>query len=203
MFTLETRAHVAGLTAAAAYDFLIVPTARDFSSWWPGTHLACKVLHRGVGPSGKPSDVGTRIYMEQMIGPFRVRETADIVDAVPGRRFTRQVIVGVRLPIFITFDLVDEQNGVTITHTIQAGWSGLRRILDPLFRLYFTRAFAVALDEHLRNEYQLLRDVVKPAADPVVDASQAAARQTMQLPALNLSQLPIPTAPLPTGFAQP
>lgn len=192
MFTLETRAHVAGLSARAAYDFLVLPPSRGFQDWWPGTHLLTKVLRRGVAADGKPSDLGSRIYMEQMIGPFHVCETADIVEAIPGRRFTRQVIIGLRLPIFITFDLVEEAGGTTITHTICAGWRGIRRVLDPLFRLYFTRAFAAALDEHLRTEYELLRDVL-PKVEPVV-AAQPTNRKTMQLPALDLSTLSLPTS---------
>jgi hypothetical protein len=191
MFTLETRAHVAGLSARAAYDYMIVPPAHDFQAWWPGTHLVSKVLRRGVGPEGEPNDIGTVVYLEQMIGPFHVRETAEIVEAIPGRSFTRRIfVVGIRLPIFITFDLEDTANGVTIAHTIRAGWRGLPRILDPLFRLYFTKAFADALDEHLRLEYELLREVVKPAVETVAAAPRPATRPTVQLPALNLSMLP-------------
>lgn len=199
MFTLETRAHVAGLSARAAYDFMIVPTASEFQTWWPGTHLVSKVLRQGVAADGKPSDIGTRIYLEQMIGPFRVRETADIIAATPGRSFTRQVIIGMRLPIFITFDLEDDADGVVITHTIRAGWSGVRRILDPLFRLYFTAAFAAALDEHLLIEYELLRDVVRPKTY----AAPQPARATMQLPALDLSTLPIPSGAIASEIVQP
>jgi hypothetical protein len=32
------------------------------------------------------------------------------------------------------------------------------RILDPLFRRYFSDEFAVAMDEHARTEFALLRD---------------------------------------------
>lgn len=198
MFKLETRAHVTGLSARAAYDFMIVPPAHDFQTWWPGTHLVSRVLRQGVASDGKPCDVGTRIYLEQMIGPFHVRETADIVAATPGRSFTRQVIVaGLRLPIFITFDLEDDRTGVTITHTIRAGFCGVGRLLDPLFRLYFTKRFAAELDEHLRIEYVLLREVVKPEPQPAAAVAQQATRQTVQMPALDLSALP-----LPTGFVQ-
>lgn len=199
MFTLETRAHVAGLSARAAYDFMIVPTASAFQTWWPGTHLVSRVLRQGVAADGTPSDVGTRVYLEQMIGPFRVRETADIIAATPGRSFTRQVIIGMRLPIFITFDLEDDADGVVITHTIRAGWSGVRRILDPLFRLYFTAAFAAALDEHLLIEYELLRDVVRPKTY----AAPQPARATMQLPALDLSTLPIPSGAIASEIVRP
>jgi hypothetical protein len=31
-------------------------------------------------------------------------------------------------------------------------------VLDPLFRLYFSRRFAAAMDEHVRKEFPLLRD---------------------------------------------
>lgn len=198
MFMLETRAHVAGLSARAAYDFMIVPLDREFQAWWPGTHLVSRVLRQGVAADGRPHPVGTLIYLEQMIGRFHVRETAEIVEALPPRRFVRRVIKGFRLPIFIAFDLEEDDAGLTIIHTIQAGFRGLGRVLDPLFRLYFTRRFAEALDEHLRIEYVLLREVTQPAAAPARSMNRNAARPTVQLPALDL-----PTLPITPGIPQP
>lgn len=57
-----------------------------------------------------------------------------------------------------TFDFIDYDGGVAITHTTSAGFRGAGRILDPMFRLYFSEQFARALDEHVKTEFLLLRD---------------------------------------------
>jgi hypothetical protein len=48
--------------------------------------------------------------------------------------------------------------GWTCGHTIRAGFGGVRRVLDPLLRLYFSAEFAAAMDEQARTEFPLLRD---------------------------------------------
>ena len=53
--------------------------------------------------------------------------------------------------------------GVHIAHTITAGLRGPGRVLDPLLRLYFSRGFARAMDEHVRAEFPKLRDVLYAA----------------------------------------
>lgn len=53
--------------------------------------------------------------------------------------------------------------GVMITHRIRAGWAGWGRILDPLFRLYFSRSFAAALDTHVRTELRLFGERLRAA----------------------------------------
>jgi len=158
MFTLTTQAHIVGLSSHAVFDFFVHSTDEDFQAWWPDVHLNCRMIRRS------PNHVGNIIEFDQLIGPYRVREKGIIVEAIPGRRFARQVIQGVRLPIFIAFDLVEDERGVTITHTINAGYRGIGRILDPLFRLFFTRKFIAALDEHLLMEFELLRNVTTVAA---------------------------------------
>jgi hypothetical protein len=64
----------------------------------------------------------------------------------------------IRLPARLELELTDYEGGVAITHTTSAGFSGAGRILDPLVRLYFSKRFAQALDEHVKTEFQLLRD---------------------------------------------
>ena len=165
MFSFATQAHVEGLRARDVYEFFLDSTESDFQAWFPGVHLGYRVVR------GAASHVGRVIQFDQNIGPYRVRETARIVEAVPYRRFVRQVIRGFQLPIFVTFDLADEARGVRITHTIQAGHPGLGRVLDPLYRLYFTRKFLAALDEHVLAELLLLPNVVKRTSD---DGSKSA-----------------------------
>lgn len=84
--------------------------------------------------------------------------TGVVVAAEPGRKIMWQLKKGIRLPVRLTVELADQERGVAIRHTITAGWTGLGRLLDPLFRLYFSSRFAAAMDEHVRTEFPLLRD---------------------------------------------
>ena len=162
MITLETQVHVAGLRAKTVFEFLLNATDRDYQTWWPGVHLRCRTLKRCHG------HVGSVMYFDQFIGDYRVRHTDVIVEAVPCRRISRQVLKGpIRLPVRIVFELEDDDEGVTITHTIYAGFSGLLRVFDPAFRLHFSERFAVAMDEHMKAECQLLRNL---SSTPVVIA---------------------------------
>ena len=64
----------------------------------------------------------------------------------------------VDLPARLSLQLVDVDDGVEITHTVQAGFPGLGRLFDPLLRLFLSPAFARDLDDHVRTEFPLLRD---------------------------------------------
>jgi len=77
---------------------------------------------------------------------------AAVVHVVP------QLRKGVRLPVWLTLELVDRDSGVDLRHMITAGFGGVGRVLDPLLRRYFSAEFAAAMDEHARTEFPLLRD---------------------------------------------
>lgn len=158
MFSFATQAHIAGLKAHDAFEFLLRAEDADFQAWWPGMHHRCIILHRTA------NHVGTKLRFVQTIGPYHVNETARITEVVPDRKIVRQVIVVIPLPIYVTFELAadatgTDSNGTTLTHTIHAGYGGFGALLDPLFRIFFTRKFIAALDEHLRYEFELLREV--------------------------------------------
>jgi hypothetical protein len=72
-----------------------------------------------------------------------------------------QLKKGLALPAWLTLKLADDTAGVLITHTIEAGFSGLGTLLDPLLRLYFSNAFSQAMDEHVRTEFPKLRDMLR------------------------------------------
>jgi hypothetical protein len=48
-------------------------------------------------------------------------------------QLTWQLKKGVHLPVWLSLDLADDDAGVTITHTIRAGFNGLGRFLDPVW----------------------------------------------------------------------
>jgi len=155
MITLQTQVHVAGLTAKIAYEFLTTFEDADYQAWWPGVHLKVIAYRR------YPNHVDNIRYLDQFIGDYRVKATEVVLAAIPNREFVRQTtILGVRVPVRMIFEFDDDDAGVTITHTVHAGFAGWGRVLDPAFRLfYFSRRFAAALDEHMKTELAMLADL--------------------------------------------
>ena len=68
---------------------------------------------------------------------------------------------GFRLPAWLTLTVEDIEDSVRITHTIAAGFNGIGKALDPLFRLYLSRSFEIAMDEHARIEFPKLKEVLQ------------------------------------------
>jgi len=64
--------------------------------------------------------------------------------------------------VWLSLDFADVTDGVMISHRIRAGWAGWGRLVDPFFRLYFSRSFAAALDAHVREEFRLLGERLRP-----------------------------------------
>lgn len=155
MISLVTQAHVDGVNARTLFEFLLNATDREFQTWWPGVHLRYQTLKRF------PNYIGNVMYLDQYIGDYRVKATEVIVEAVPYKKIVRQVLLfgAVRVPVRIVYDFEDDERGLTITHTINAGFSGLGRFLDFGFRCFFTKRFNAAMDEHLLEEFQLLKNV--------------------------------------------
>jgi hypothetical protein len=163
MITLQTRIHVDGLTGGQVFDFLVNATDREYQKWWPGVHLQLHTLRRC------PNNVGNIVYMDEFIGEHRIATTGVLVEVVPGRKLVWQLKKGVRLPVRLSLELCDDEAGVSVTHTIQVGFEGLGRVLDPAFRLCFSRKFAAALDEHVKAEFPRLRDMLaRPAATSAI-----------------------------------
>lgn len=152
MLRLQTKLDVDGITGKEIFDFLANPNDHAYQQWWPGTHLQLHPLKR------TEDHVGDVIYMDEYIGERRLRMEGIVVEAVPEHRLVWQLRKLITLPVRLSLDLTDDESGVAITHTIEAGIKGPGTLLDPLIRLYFSRGFAAALDEHVKTEFPLLRD---------------------------------------------
>ena len=102
--------------------------------------------------------------MDEYIGSRRVRLVGEVTEAVPGERIVWRFRVGrFLLPVRLTLKLNTLETGVQLRHTITAGWSGRGRVLDPLWRLYFSKSFAGAMDRHVHTEFPLMRDLLQRA----------------------------------------
>lgn len=154
MIKLLTVQHVAGLTAQQAYDFLLDFETWDYQAWWPDTHLQAKPLRRC------PGHVGNRTFVDQWIGRYRLKMVEEITALDPQKKISIRVCRLGGLPIRMSYEFAEDDRGVTITYTTLAGFTGPLRILNPLFRVYFTRGFAAALDMHLKEEFLRLASLL-------------------------------------------
>jgi hypothetical protein len=160
MLTLETKVRVDRMTAAETFEFLANPDDGSYRAWWPGVHHQFHTLERGE------DHVGDVVYMDEHVGRRRLRMRAVVTEAVPARRLEWQLRKGLDLPARLRLDLVDDNGTVAITHTTRAGFRGIGRALDPLLHLYFSRRFTAELDQHVRTEFPLLRDLLRRLEQP-------------------------------------
>jgi hypothetical protein len=98
--------------------------------------------------------------MDEFIGVRRVRMTGVVTESVPGKKITWQLKKGVRLPVWLSLELADDDEGVAIEHTIRAGFQGVGRILDPIFGIYLSEEFARDMDDHVKTEFVKLEDML-------------------------------------------
>jgi hypothetical protein len=155
MITLCTQIHVSGVNGVQVTDFLLNCTEEEYQRWWPGTHLSFHTIKR------VPGDVGNLVSMDEFIGDRRVKVEGVVTEMQPGKRLVWQFRKLVRWPVRLRLQLDEEDDALRLTHTIEAGFNGFGRILDPFFRLFFSRRFAVAMDQHVRNEFPKLRDILR------------------------------------------
>ena len=158
MLEVVSTAVVPGARAREVVGFMLEPADSAYRSWWPGVHDRFHITAR----SGRSDHIGHRVVMDELVGPRRLRFAATVVEVVADRRVVWQLHRGVPLPVRLRLELEDDPHrrgagpSVRVRHTVQAGWAGPGRILDPLFRLYLSRRFAADLDEHVRTEFARL-----------------------------------------------
>jgi hypothetical protein len=161
MLTLLTKIQVDGIAGTEIFDFLANPDDESYRAWWPGTHLELHTAERG------DNHVGDVLYMDEYVGKRRLRGSAIVTEAIRGKRLVWQFKRGIKLPAHLELEFSDYEGGVAITHTVRAGCRGPGRVLDPALRVLLSRAFANDLDDHVRTEFPLLRDLLRergPAA---------------------------------------
>lgn len=165
MLTIQSQIQVAGVTGTEFVEFLLTCTDRQYQAWWRGTHLKFHTIKR------YPNDVGNVVYMDEFIGKRRVKMMAIITEVVPDRKIVWQMKKIIRLPVWLSLELADNAEGVTLAHTIQVGFKGVGRILDPVLRIYFSNEFCTAMDEHAQIEFPNLRDMLRAPAQVARSAS--------------------------------
>jgi len=99
--------------------------------------------------------------MDELVGDRRIRMRCVVTDLGPDR-IAWQFMYIVKLPCWLVIKIDDDDGGARITHTIRVGYSGLLgRLLDPLFRVYFSARFAHMMNEHFTIEFAALPSVLE------------------------------------------
>jgi hypothetical protein len=155
VLTIQSKVYVEGLTGREVTDFLIDCDDAAYQAWWPGTHLASHTVKR------VPGDVGNVVYMDEYVGKYRIKMSAVVTEFEPGKRFACRMKKGILLPGWLYLDFVDDDEGVAITHTLEIGYPGAGKILDPLLRLRFSAQFEREMDEHARTEFPKLGELLR------------------------------------------
>ena len=101
MITFQTKIQVDRITAIEIFDFLADPDDESYRAWWPGTHLQLHTVERGG------EHIGDVVYMDEYIGNRRLRMSAVVTEAVPGRKLGWQLRKGIKLPARLSLELKD------------------------------------------------------------------------------------------------
>jgi hypothetical protein len=125
VLTLQTRIRVDDVAASEIFDFLANPDDEAYRAWWPGSHLRFHLVARG------DEHIGDVVYMDEYVGRRRLRMSAVVTTAIPGRRLDWQLKKGIKLPACLSLELEDHEGDVEITHSVRAGFSGIGGVLDP------------------------------------------------------------------------
>jgi hypothetical protein len=141
------------------YDFMINPTDERYSEWWQGEHLQFHIVKHGA-----KNHVGDVVIMDEYIGEnHRLVFNAVVAEAdCPNKIVWQMKKAGLRLPAFVTLELQDSTEGIRLRHELRIGYSGIGILLDPFIRLYFSKSFQNALDEHCKIEWHKLAEHLNP-----------------------------------------
>lgn len=150
MISIQSKVHIANVSSADLLDFMLNCTDQRYQAWWPGTHLAFHTVEC------QPGHVGNVVYMDEYVDQRRIKMQGVVTQVMPGKKIVWQFKQIVRLPAWLILEAADDDEGVMLTHTLQAGFRGIGSILDPLLRLYFSNKFAHAMDDHAQSEFPML-----------------------------------------------
>jgi len=150
MITHTVELTIPNVHAQQFYDFMINPTDKHYSEWWPSEHLQFHIVKHGDN-----NHLGDVVFMDEYLGKnHRLVFQAVVITAQRPNKITWQMKkFGLRLPAVVSLELHDSPNGIKLRHELRIGFSGVGKLLNPLIRLYFNKSFQTALDEHCKIEW--------------------------------------------------
>jgi len=155
--------HIAGLVVPNAnagqfYDFMIDPNDEQYRKWWPEEHFQFHITR-----NGEENHIGDRLFFDEKIGPkYRLSFHAVVLTATRPNRIVWQMIkAGIHLPAYLELRLIDSSDGVVVEHELRAGYKNFPgKILDPFIKLYLSKPFQKALEDHCMIEWPKLAEFI-------------------------------------------
>lgn len=154
MITLQTNVKVEGISGSDVFNFMLHCTDDAYQNWWPGVHLAFHTKRRF------PNNIGNLVFFDEYVGKRHLSFEGVVVKNDPGRLIVWQLKKGLRLPAWLVLKFEDRGEGVLITHTLEAGFRKVGKLIDPLLRLYFSKEFENDLQEHAQIEFTRLAEIL-------------------------------------------
>ena len=132
------------------YDFMINPCDKRYSGWWQGEHLQFHIVKRG-----DEKHLSDTVFMDEYLGKNRRLTFFAVVIIAnrPNKIEWQMKKFGLRFPATVELELHDSGEGIKLKHELRIGYTGVGRLLDPFIRLYFTKSFQQALEEHCKIEW--------------------------------------------------
>jgi hypothetical protein len=154
MIVMKTQVDLDGISGDDIQHFMLYCTDDEYKNWWSGTHLGFHTIRR------YPHDLGNSVSFDEYIGERRLRFEGMETEIIPGKKITWQMRKAIKLPGWLELSFEDGTKKVRIIHTLRVGFTGAGRILDPMFRLFFTKEFENALEVHAQTEFHKLADML-------------------------------------------
>ena len=158
MISLKSETTVQGVNGDQIIHFKLLCNDQRYHNWRPEAHFRFHTI------SAKEGYVGSLVYFDEMVGKRRLKFKAVIVSYLPGQSVKWQMKFGILLPASVTLDCQETSAGLQITHILRAGFNGAGRVLDPFIRLYLSRKFEAALNEHAQYEFQKLSELLQQSS---------------------------------------
>ncbi len=154
MIISQSIVDVKGIKAEDVYDFMINCTDKKYQDWWPGVHIAFDTIKR------YPGNLGNVVCFDEFVGKRRLKFKGKVIKSEYGKEIVWQMTKIVKLPAWVHLTAKNTNTGVSVSHTLKVGFTGLLSFLDLFISFFITKKFQKELDDHAHYEFNKLADVL-------------------------------------------
>jgi hypothetical protein len=152
------KSELHGAAAAEFFSFMIHAPQEIYAHWLPDEHHEFHVIKHS-----KTTPIGDLIFFDQHIGR-KHRLTFYAITRVaekPNHVLFQMRRFGINLPGYLDLQFQDTADGIRLTETIKIGFNGPGRVLDPVIRLFFNKAFFNEMNGHHTREWANLAEILR------------------------------------------
>ena len=153
MIIINTKIEIKGKTPKQIYYWIFDLDDKKYKKWHP-THREWKTIKR------TPNEIGSIVYLDEQFYHFRLKLTGELVEVKPNSILLYKLKSPISGYLSLSFELT--KIGTMVIHEVRVGYDGMfSRIVDWFLRkLYFTKSFEKALEEHTNEEFKNLEMLI-------------------------------------------